>query len=208
MESDYHDAMNTECYEKYFENVCKLLKPRSVIIIDNASYHSRNDENYPISTWRKEKYQEWLQKNNVTYGMNALRSELWLLCKRHRDAKSCKIIDKIAQRYGDEVLRLPPYHCDLNAIELIWANEKNFVARENTEMTMKFAEELFRRRRDELTPEICKKCVDHVKEVENSYWKTDRIIDEKMDKLEFSLEDSDDDIMDEDDTDSEDELLE
>ena len=66
-------------------------------------------------------------------------------------------------------------------------------------MTMKFAEELFRRRRDELTPEICKKCVDHVKEVENSYWKTDRIIDEKVDKLN---------IMDEDDTDSEDELLE
>ena len=105
-------------------------------------------------------------------------------------------------------MRLPPYHCDLNAIGLIWANEKNFVARENTEMTMKFAEELFRRRRDELIPEICKKCVDHVKEVENSYWKTDRIIDEKMDKLEFSLEDSDDDIMNEDDTDSEDELLE
>ena len=208
MESDYHDAMNAECYEKYFENVCKLLKPRSVIIIDNASYHSRNDENYPISTWRKAKYQEWLQKNNVTYGTDALRSELWLLCKRHRDAKSCKIIDKIAERNGHEVLRLPPYHCDLNAIELIWANEKNFVARENTEMTMKFAVELFRRRRDELTPEICKKCVDHVKEVENSYWKTDRIIDEKIDKLEFSLEDSDDDIMDEDDTDSEDELLE
>ena len=147
-------------------------------------------------------------KNNVTHGTDALRSELWLLCKRHRDAKSCKIIDKIAERYGHEVLRLPPYHCDLNAIELIWANEKNFVARENTEMTMKFAEELFRRRRDELTPEICKKCVDHVKEVENSYWKTDRIIDEKMDKLEFSMEDCDDDIMDEDDTDSEDELLE
>ena len=72
MESDYHDAMNAECYEKYFENVCKLLKPRSVIIIDNASYHSRNDENYPISTWRKTKYQEWLQKNNVTYGTDAL----------------------------------------------------------------------------------------------------------------------------------------
>ena len=146
MESDYHDAMNAECYEKYFENVCKLLKPRSVIIIDNASYHSRNDENYPISTWRKAKYQEWLQKNNVTYGTDALRSELWLLCKRHRHAESCKIIDKIAQRYGHEVLWLPPYHCDLNAIELICANEKNFVARENTEVTMKFAEELFRRR--------------------------------------------------------------
>ena len=35
-----------------------------------------------------------------------------------------------------EVLRLPPYHCELNAIELIWADEKNFVARENKEMTI------------------------------------------------------------------------
>ena len=44
------------------------------------------------------------------------------------------------------------------------------------------------------------------KEVENSYWKTYRIIDEKIDKLEFSLKDSDDDIMGE-DTDSKDKLL-
>ena len=78
------------------------------------------------------------------------------------------------------------------------------MARENTKMTMKFAEELFRRRRDELTPETCKKCVDDLKEVENSYWKTDQIINEKMD---ISLEDSDDEIMDEDNTDSEDKLL-
>ena len=150
-----------------------------------------------------------LKKNNVTYGTDALRSELWLLCKRHRDAKSCKLLTKLHKDMGMKSCGcLHTTVISTQLIELIWANEKNFVARENTEMTMKFAEVLFRRRRDELTPEICKKCVDHVKEVENSYWKTDRIINEKMDKLEFSLEDSDDDIMDEDDTDSEDELLE
>ena len=43
-----------------------------------------------------------------------------------------------------EVLHLPPYHCDLNAIELIWADEKNFVAHENKEMTLKSVEKLFR----------------------------------------------------------------
>ena len=59
-----------------------------------------------------------------------------------------------------------------------------------------------------LPRKLVKQCGDHVREVENSYWKIDRIIDEKMDKLEFSLEDSDHDIVDEDDTDSEDELLE
>ena len=41
-----------------------------------------------------------------------------------------------------EVLRLPPYHCELNAIELIWADKKNFVARENKEMTIEHVETL------------------------------------------------------------------
>ena len=47
---DYHDNINAESYEKYFENVCKLLKPNSVIIIDNASYHSRNANDFLVST--------------------------------------------------------------------------------------------------------------------------------------------------------------
>ena len=37
-EFDYHDSMDAENYEKYFEKICKLLKPNSLIIIDNASY--------------------------------------------------------------------------------------------------------------------------------------------------------------------------
>ena len=32
------------------------------------------------------------------------------------------------------------------------------------------------------------KCVEHVEHVELSYWKTDRIIDLKMDQLEISLD--------------------
>ena len=58
--------------------------------------------------------------------------------------KTSKVIDNIAKKYGHEVIRLPPYHCDLNAIELIWADEKNYVARENREMTLKSVEALFR----------------------------------------------------------------
>ena len=48
-EFDYHDTINSENYEKYFEKVCQLLKPKRVIVIDNASYHSRNDVSYPLS---------------------------------------------------------------------------------------------------------------------------------------------------------------
>ena len=90
------------------------------------------------------------------------------------------------------MIRLPPYRCDLNAIELIWADEKNYLARENREMILKSVEALFRERRSQITAEKCKKCIEHVKKVEPSYWKTDRIIDQKMDKLEIALDANED----------------
>ena len=91
-----------------------------------------------------------------------------MLFKIHRTEKTSKVIDNIVKIYAHEVLRLPPCHCDLNAIELIWANEKNFVARENNEMTLQSVETLLRKRR-EIATEICKNCVEHVKQVENFY---------------------------------------
>jgi transposase len=43
------------------------------------------------------------------------------------------------------LLRLPPYHPDLNPIELIWASVKEYVARKNVsfrlDAAMKLAEE-------------------------------------------------------------------
>ena len=74
----------------------------------------------------------------------------------------------------------------LNATELIGADEKNYVACENKEMTLKSVEALFRERRSQITDEKCKKCIEHVEKVELSYWKTDRIIDQNMDKLEIA----------------------
>ena len=141
---NYHDTINAESYEKYIENICKLLKPNSVNIIDNANYHSRNAEDFPVSKWRKAQFQSWLTENKIPFKRDALRSELWTLCKKYRTGKTSKVIDNIAKEYGREVIRLPPYHCDLNGIELIWADEKNYVARENKEMTLKSVEALFR----------------------------------------------------------------
>ncbi|GBP70621.1 hypothetical protein EVAR_98201_1 [Eumeta japonica] len=38
----------------------------------------------------------------------------------------------MAKKKVVEVLRLPPYHCELNPIELVWADIKGHVARNNT----------------------------------------------------------------------------
>ena len=189
---DYHESMNAENYEKYFEKVCSLLKPNSLIVIDNASYHSRNSEDYRISKWRKAQFQKWLSENNISFSPDALRSELWILCKRHRVEKISKIVEEIAKKYGHEVLPLPPDHCELNAIELIWGDEKNYVTRENKSMTIEGVEKLFRKQRGEINKEISRNCIQHVHSVEDRYWEMDRIIDQKMDKLMFSVGDSDD----------------
>ena len=122
---DHHDTINAESYEKYFENICKLLKPNSVIIIDNTSYHSRNAEDFPVSKWRKAQFQSWSTENKIPFEPDARRSELGMLCKKYRTDKRLKVIDNIAKKYGHEVIWSPPYHCDLNAIELIWTDEKN-----------------------------------------------------------------------------------
>ena len=88
----YHDAINAESYEKYFENVCKLLKPNSVMIIDSASYHSRNAEDSPVSKLRKAQFQSWLTENKIPFKLDALRSELCTLCKNIERIKHRKLL--------------------------------------------------------------------------------------------------------------------
>ena len=45
-EEDYHDSMDGESYKCYFEkSICQNIPKHSVIVIDNAPYHSKNTEN-------------------------------------------------------------------------------------------------------------------------------------------------------------------
>lgn len=38
---DYHEEMTAEVFENWFESVLDLVVPNSVIVMDNAPYHSR-----------------------------------------------------------------------------------------------------------------------------------------------------------------------
>ena len=125
IEQDYHDEMDHEKYENYFETqICKNVSKNSALVIDNASYHSKYSEDHPKSTWKKLNIPNGLKKRKIPYAKDALRPTPWKLAKEKRENYPANRLEKIAYKYGHEIVRLPPYHCQLNPIELIWGIEK------------------------------------------------------------------------------------
>ncbi len=59
------------------------------------------------------------------------QAELYTLIKQHRPPPFYET-DRLAQMHGHVILRSPVRHCELNAIELIWAQVKGYVAERNT----------------------------------------------------------------------------
>lgn len=88
------------------------------------------------------------------------------------------MIDSITEINGYKVLQLPPYHCELNPIELIWAQVKEKVRRENSSFKIADVLKLTQAAIQSVTARDWQKCIQHTIKLENSYWETDYIIEE------------------------------
>ena len=76
--------------------------------------------------------------------------------------------------YGHTVLRLPPYHCDISPIELIWSQTKGRVARDNCKFIV--AGILQATPITQVTKENWLKCCEHVMTVEHEYRQNDGVV--------------------------------
>lgn len=56
------------------------------------------------------------------------------LVRERRSKYEKNIIDEKAKDVGIEILRLTPYHCLLNAIEMEWTQVKHYVKNNNTSL--------------------------------------------------------------------------
>lgn len=84
---------------------------------------------------------------------------------------------------GHEVLRLPPYHCDLNPIELIWSLAKRKVASRNVSLTAAQFEKVVNESFESITANDWKKMTDHVIHVEAKYKERDRITEDNLESF-------------------------
>ncbi|XP_068900530.1 uncharacterized protein [Tenebrio molitor] len=156
--------MNAETFEQWLQDVLliKLQQP-SVIVLDNASYHSRLEEKRPTSAWRK--------AVGPVYA-----------------------VDQIIHAAGHDVIRLPPYYCIFNPIEMVWSQAKrkyDEVVLQNHNPLEAWALALAA-----ITPQQWTNYVEHTERLIFKYWTKEKFVtvNEIIINLNLDSDDSDDDF--------------
>lgn len=179
---DYHEEMDSHNFERWFAKLLCNLEPKSVIIMDNASYHSRKKVSLPSSGTRAEvkkqlediKFFEYAkQKGRPLYFDVMTMSDIFQFLRDFRPAFNEYAVDAMAEEQGHTVLRLPPYHCVFNPIEMLWAYQKQVLRKESSVHTIDEAQKACERVFAQIPKADLSGYFDHVKGVEEDYWKKD-----------------------------------
>ncbi|KAM7306169.1 uncharacterized protein ISCGN_009909 [Ixodes scapularis] len=166
---DYHEEMDGARFEKWFEGVLDKLPRGNVIIMDNASYHSRRLEAVPTTSSRKDDIRQWPTSKNISWNPKMLKKQLLdtVALVKLQHLKYC--VDTAAETAGCSVVRLPPYHCKFNPIELIWAQIKNGVAARNTTFKIVDVGTLLKEEVDKVATDNWINAVRHVVDIEATF---------------------------------------
>jgi transposase len=130
---DYHTEMNSEHFEEWFTEVLEIIPAKSVVVIDQASYHKRitPETKNPTTSYRKQQIIDWLVDHNIPVpeeypSFMKMTVPVLLALARKRKLEPVYVLQKLAEDSGKDVkiLWLPVAHCELNAIELIWSAVK------------------------------------------------------------------------------------
>ena len=145
--------------------------------------------------------QACLKNHNIPFAATDLKADLMAkISASHIKTVYLTDIHVEAEAQGHEVVRLPVGHCELNPIELAWANVKEYIRKHNKQFTCTKSET------EMLTPtgiretsaDLWKKYVQHCKEVEDNYGEKDGLIEETVEEFttQFGTDSDDDDDSD------------
>ncbi|CAG4973937.1 unnamed protein product [Parnassius apollo] len=112
------------------------LPARSVIVLDTALYHNARTDKLPTTASKKSEMEQWLTAKGIQFDPNMRKVEIYDIIKKYKSNFIAYKIDNYIKSKGFEVLRLPPYHPELNALENIWGVLKNFIALRDGEQNM------------------------------------------------------------------------
>lgn len=174
---DYHGEVNGEMYIRWLTtHLLPSLAEPSVIVLDNAPYHSQQTEESrcPTTGTRKADLMKWLEERKVPFPKYATRPELLRICKENRPQPHY-IVDKTIRMWGHDVVRLPPGHPELNAIEQVWGHMKHHVRSSLRKFTRADLTARLEEARHAVTKEVWAGAVRRSQAIEDEYWSTDNI---------------------------------
>ncbi|XP_053406536.1 uncharacterized protein LOC123526897 [Mercenaria mercenaria] len=205
---DYHSEMNHKHFFSWWKiTLLPVLPGTSTIVIDKASYRSMltEDSRSPTTASRIGDIRDWLRKRRLPFNDDMIKAKLLEIVRRNKPRPKY-IVDELAMEAGHKVLRLPPRHCELNPIELIWAKMKGHVARQNSSFKLKDTMALFQKSRALITPAYWNRCEDHViLKIEKELWRTGGVQEDEVAPVVIPLGEADDSDSDSDGELSEDE---
>lgn len=205
--ADYHGSMNAKNYQEWLEKLLDVLRAKYPadeyyvqLVLDNAAYHvAKIDGQYSISElttklklvdailkMNKRGYtKEELMQKKTTQIPGFTNKDLRTILKEDGYAPE-RFIDQLALKHDIDLCFLPPYHPDLNPIEVAWALAKNYVARHNTTRKFDDVKKWLLEGFSTVTPEIWSKLVDKVKRTEDKSWTADQ------DEIIINIDEDDD----------------
>lgn len=163
--------VDAEVFLEYFRNcIIENLRKPSIIILDNAGYHKtyKTQPFVPNSACSIKVLKLFLRERGVKFKPFELKKVL--LEKAKAIYKRPKFqVEEIAEEKGHTVLFLPPYHPELNPIEMGWAQVKRFAARVAPYKKDVMCEIVLPQIFPKINEEVSKKLFDHVKIKEETY---------------------------------------
>ena len=184
------EEMNAEIFKNWFKNLLENVAENSTIVMDNAPYHSAEQDEHPTILWSKTELREWLSKHNVKWSHEMLKAELLQLSDLHKSRFQKYELDEMARERGHTVIRLPPYHCQYNPIEFIFDEVKAKVVRENTTFNLNDVEQLTRDAVDSITADDWSFAVSHTVDVIEKDWVNEGMVEGKLEEMISLLKDS------------------
>ena len=153
------------------------------MIFSKASYHTRTEEGLPNSKSGKKECILYLEENDVPFDPKSEKQVLWKAVQAHIKEHKKYVAEKLAEKYKIIICRFPPYHCEFNPIERVWAYGKGKLRKQNIwnqNDLLEKAIKIF----NEIDADYWAKCVEHSKKQEKLY--------SRYDKLDLYPEDHDD----------------
>lgn len=187
--------MNGRIFQDWVKNkLTPALPPQSVVVMDNASYHSQQVEGSkpPTSATKKQDMVNWLKERHVAVDPTLKKPQVYEIVKTHKERTDLSYtVDSHLQQHGHQVLRLPPYHCELNPIELIWGDLKQFVASENSTFKQSDVKQLIERGIERIDQQRWEKACMHVQKIEEDWCRRDNIQQQTVEPVIVQLDATD-----------------